>query len=584
MKLRPGRFASLALLAACVAAALVFRRFVFVAWYPVAMSAAVSLGFGLSLFRRKTLCEEIAEKVPPHILPDGAEAYCRRLTAFWCAALAVNGAVATATVFGPRWTWFAWNCALSYVVLWSIAGVEWLFRRRRFAAVFHTSGSTSAPKTIVKAFPTLAKEVAFHLGRLRAEGILPQPGGKGPLFLSTVEPDHMYGLLWRKMLPKAAGCVVDEEVIRAPESLVAKMKSAEGVFLVTTPSFLERFSAYAGQYDVPRNCVEIVTSGALLTADAAAAARRVFGRAPLEIFGSTETGGVAWRRQFAAAQDAFDWTVFAPVKARQSPDGRLVVSSPFSCARNYVMGDGVEFAPGGRRFKLLGRRDRLVKINEQRVSLPEMEAKMAELPEVREAALAALDGPHGPFLGAVVVLAEGAPFPGKRAAAMALRSKLLAIFPKGTVPKKYRFVYELPRNAQGKVRVEELRRTLSSDFAEPHVENAACAADSWSADLTFDADAMYFQGHFPGFPILPGVVQLGTAHHFAEAFVRRSLRLKEVKKLKFQRIIHPGEKVGFTVERKSDSEYAFRYAVEGGVCSSGTMVVESPPPAMSAGM
>ena len=574
LKLRLSRFASLALLAVCIAAAIVFRRFVFVAWYPVLMSAAVSLGVGLSLFRRKTLCEEIAEKMPPHILPDGAEAYCRRLTVFWCAALAVNGVVATATVFGPRWTWFAWNCALSYVVLWSIAGIEWLFRRRRFAAVFHTSGSTAAPKTIVKAFPTLAKEVAFHLARLRAEGILPQPGGEGPLFLSTVEPDHMYGLLWRKMLPRAAGCVVDEEIIRAPESLVAKMKSAERVFLVTTPSFLERFSAYAGQYDVPRNCVEIVSSGALLTASAAAAARRVFGRAPLEIFGSTETGGVAWRRQFAAAQDAFDWTLFAPVKARPSPDGRLVVSSPFSCARNYVMGDGVEFAPDGRRFKLLGRRDRLVKINEQRVSLPEMEAKMAELPEVREAALAALDGSHGPCLGAVVALADGAPFPGKKAAAMALRSKLLTIFPKGTVPKKYRFVFELPRNAQGKVRAEDLRRVLASDFTEPHVENVVSAADSWSADLTFDADAMYFQGHFPGFPILPGVVQLGTAHHFAETFVRRTLRIKVVKKLKFQRIIHPGEKVRFTVERESDSEYAFCYVVDGDVCSSGTMVVD----------
>ncbi len=573
MKLRPCRFASLALLAVCVAAALVFRRFVFVAWYPVMMSAAVSLGFGLSLFRRKTLCEEIAEKMPPHILPDGAEAYCRRLTMFWCAALAVNGAVAVATVFGPRWTWFAWNCALSYVVLWSIAGIEWLFRRRRFAAVFRTSGSTAEPKTVVKAFPTLAKEVAFHLARLRAEGILPMPGGRGPLFLSTVEPDHMYGLLWRKMLPKAAGCDVDEEVIRAPESLVAKMKSAERVFLVTTPSFLDRFCAYAGQYEVPRNCVELVTSGALLTAEVAAAARRVFGRAPLEIFGSTETGGVAWRRQFSSAPDAFDWTVFAPVKASASPDGRLVVSSPFSCARGYVMGDGVEFSPSGRSFKLLGRRDRLVKINEQRVSLPEMEAKMAELPEVREAALAALDGPHGPCLGAVVVLADDAPFPGKRAAAMALRAKLVPIFPKGAVPKRYRFVHELPRNAQGKVRADELRRVLCSDLQEPRVENVVRTDGGWSADFTFDADAMYFQGHFPGFPILPGVVQLGAAHRFAELFARAPLRIGTVKKLKFQRIIHPGEKVRFSLERRSDSEYAFRYEAGGEVCSSGVMAV-----------
>ena len=539
------------------------------------MSAAVSLGFGLSLFRRKTLCEEIAEKMPPHILPDGAREYCRKLTAFWCAALAANGVVAAFTVFGPRWTWFAWNCALSYVVLWSVAGVEWLCRRRRFAAVFHTSGSTAEPKTIVKTFPTLAKEVAYHLERLREEGILPPAGEKGPVFLSTVDPEHMYGLIWRRLLPRAAGCDVDGEIIRAPEALVAKMKAAEKVVLVTTPSFLERFAEYADQYDVPRTCVELVTSGALLSHKTAESARRIFGMSPREIFGSTETGGVAWRRQSVTVPDGFDWTLLEPVKAGLAPDGRLVVSSPFSCARRYAMGDGAALSPDGRRFKLLGRLDRMVKINEQRVSLPEMEAKIAALPEVREAALATLDGPHGQCLGLVAALEESAPFPGKRSAARALREQLLSIFPKGTVPKRYRFVFELPRNAQGKVRADELRRILESDFSEPRVTNVTRADGAWSADLTFDADAFYFQGHFPGFPILPGVVQLGTAHHFAEVFERVPLRLSLVKKLKFSRLVRPGETIRFTLERKVDGEYSFRYAAGGELCSSGVMCTAS---------
>ena len=83
----------------------------------------------------------------------------------------------------------------------------------------------------------------------------------------------------------------------------------------------------------------------------------------------------------------------------------------------------------------------------------------------------------------------------------------------------------------------------------------------------------FFKGHFPGFPILPGVVQLGAAHRFAELFARAPLRIGTVKKLKFQRIIHPGEKVRFSLERRSDSEYAFRYEADGEVCSSGVMAV-----------
>ena len=52
----------------------------------------------------------------------------------------------------------------------------------------------------------------------------------------------------------------------------------------------------------------------------------------------------------------------------------------------------------------------------------------------------------------------------KRKLALDLRQKLLPIFPKGTVPKKYRFVRELPRNAQGKIQASELARLFEAQF------------------------------------------------------------------------------------------------------------------------
>lgn len=570
-------------LAACIAAALVFRRFAYVAWYPVLMSAAVSGGFAFSLLGREPLCLALARKIPPHVLPEGAERYCRAYTALWAAWLAVNGLIACATIYapGPVWhleragldvpcVWVVWNCCLSYCATGLIVLAELLYRRRRFAATFHTSGSTAKPKTIVKPFATLAKEVAYHRARLPC---LNAPGVR-PVFLSTVEPQHMYGMLWRVLLPRASGCVVDPEVILTPESLLAKMRAAARVVLVTTPSFLDRFCAYADQYDVPRNCVEVTTSGALLTAATSAAAQRVFGIAPLEIFGSTETGGVAWRRQGGAApDDGYDWTVFDPVKVRADADGRLVVDSPFSLRRGFTMGDGVELAADGRRFRLLGRRDRLVKIAEQRVSLPEMEAAMCALPEVREAALAPLDGPHGPYLGALVVLDLSAVdvAAGKRALARALRRRLLPVFPKGAVPKRYRFVREIPRNAQGKVQTARLRQALESNLVEPFVLDVAQTETTWTAELVFDADAPYFGGHFPGFAVLPGVVQLGIARHFAEQFLRRAFTLASVKKMKFTHVVVPGVCVRLTLTRLSDHEISYEYRKGEASCASGVM-------------
>ncbi len=578
------KYWSLFVLAACIAAALVFKRFTFVAWYPVLMSAAVGSGFALSLLGRESLCLTLAKKIPPHILPEGSEAYCRNYTIFWSAWLYVNGLIAVGTIYapGPVWRlesagldvpciWVVWNCCLSYCMTGLITLGEFLIRRRRFSVTFHTSGSTAQPKTIVKTFATLAKEVAFHRAQLTRRGVFSLEGSS-PVFLCTIEPQHMYGQLWRVLLPKTAACPVDPEIILTPESLLAKMRATEKVFLVTTPSFLERFCAYADQYDVPQNCVEITTSGALLTAATSAATKRVFGIAPLEIFGSTETGGVASRRQ-GESNEPFDWKVFDPVKVSVNEEGRLVVDSPFSFQRNFVMGDGVELAPDGRSFKLLGRKDRLVKIAEQRVSLPEMEEKMTTLPEVREAALTSLDGAHGPTLGAVVVLNQEAvdASQGKKKLALALRRKLLPVFPKGTVPKRYRFVMELPRNAQGKVQSAMLKKILESNLVEPFVYDEVRTETTWTADVVFDADAPYFKGHFPGFAVLPGVVQLGMAQHFAEMFLRRSFTLTSVKKMKFTRVIVPGERIRLMLTKKSENEISYEYRKGENTCSSGIL-------------
>lgn len=428
---------------------------------PGMLSAVFAMMFAGSLLPGRTpMCLAFAKRISGGIMPAGAESYCRRLTWVWFAILAFNAALSCCIVmsFGRRGAF--WTSIATPTIVAATFLVEGRIRRRRFSVAFHTSGSTSQPKTIVKTFESLAKEVAFHRERLKIK--------PGTVFLSTIEPDHMYGTLWRVMLPSSAGCLVDPEIILSPESLIAKMNAAEKVFFVTTPSFLKRFCAYAEQYDVPQNCVEITTSGALLDAETSAAAKRVFGVAPLEIFGSTETGGVAWRRQGGSAAP-YDWTVFDPVKVKVDAEGRLVVRSPFSFQRDFVMGDGVELSPDGRRFKLLGRRDRLVKIAEQRVSLPEMEEKMKALDGIDDVALVALEGEKGSYLGAVVVLnatrdAAASETPGAKI--LAMRKRLIPLFPKGTVPKRYRFVSELPRNAQGKVQVSALRDLMAHDADE----------------------------------------------------------------------------------------------------------------------
>jgi acyl-coenzyme A synthetase/AMP-(fatty) acid ligase len=373
-------------------------------------------------------------------MPDGAGEYCRALTWTWFWVLL---AVSLANVFAFAAGFGLWGSLAGLVAVPATFAIESKVRARRFSVVFHTSGSTGKSKDIVKPFATLAKEVAMH------RELLADVLKKKPVFLSTIDPNHMYGTLWRVMLPAAADCPVDPEVILTPESLLAKMQECENAFLVTTPSFLERFTAYADEYEVPSNALEIVTSGALLKREVSMATKRVFGIAPREIFGSTETGGVAWRRQDRGES----WSVFDPVKVSLS-QGRIKVVSPFSFRRVYVMGDGAEMADDRRSFRLLGRMDRIVKINEERIDLAEMEDKVRAA-GYRDAALVAYEGPRGARLGLVIA--------GESEPPLAVRSKLLKVFPKGTVPRKVRFVAELPRNPQGKVTASSIKAILETE-------------------------------------------------------------------------------------------------------------------------
>lgn len=401
------------------------------------LNAIFAVLFGLSLLPgRKPLCLRFAEQLFDGFIPVGAESYCRKLTWVWFFVLTF-GAAATISLRHSILALF-----VSPVLFFTTFAIEMLVRNRRFSVIFKTSGSTGTSKTIVKTFAMLAKEVSFHRDWYRVA--LPEfSEPRDVTFLGTIQWDHMYGKLWMDLLPRAFGSPAPREVISSPEMLIAKMSAAKYVFLVTTPSFLEHFLAYAEQYTIPNNCIEIVTSGSRLNDELAEQTAKVFGIRPRQIYGSTETGGIAWLREGNVAQ------VFAPVKVSTVGQRLLVKKSPFSYKQNYLMGDGVEMSSDRRSFKLLGRLDRLVKIREERVNLAEMEDKVREL-GFKDAALAVLESSGGAQLGLVVV--------GEPIAPLEMRARLLPLFPLGTVPKKFRFVREIPKNAQGKVLKSEIEK------------------------------------------------------------------------------------------------------------------------------
>ena len=91
--------------------------------------------------------------------------------------------------------------------------------------------------------------------------------------------------------------------------------------------------------------------------------------------------------------------------------------------------------------------------------------------------------------------------------------------------------------------------------------------------LRLPADLLYFEGHFPGHPILPGVVQTDWAIRYGREKLPVTGDFKALEALKFQLILQPGDEPDLELEYKPErNALSFRYLSPRGRHSSGTVI------------
>lgn len=106
----------------------------------------------------------------------------------------------------------------------------------------------------------------------------------------------------------------------------------------------------------------------------------------------------------------------------------------------------------------------------------------------------------------------------------------------------------------------------------PRVLSQQRQATKLRLELLVPADLACFSGHFPQHPILPGVVQLAWAVHFAAANFDCAPAYQQMAGIKFQRIIGPGQQLALELDfDEGKGELAFRYLDTEGVYSSGRL-------------
>ncbi len=308
-----------------------------------------------------------------------------------------------------------------------------------------TSGSTGEPKRLVKKLTQIEAEcraLEECWGAQLADAAI----------VATVPSHHIYGLLFRVFWPLLAGRPFDAVTAAEPTLLKERLGLQPRTVLVSSPAHLARLPELIDLTHLATPAL-VFSSGGPLSASTAETFNRAWGAAPIEVFGSTESGGVAWRSQ---ADGNLAWSPLPGVLATRESDGALSVRSPFlGDDAPLRMEDAVELLPDGR-FLLQGRLDRIVKIEEKRLSLPEMEARLAAHPLVKEAAVVPLTGSGGrrTLIGALIVpSAEGAALlkSGQRTVTSALATHLSATYDHVLLPRRWRFAPSLPTDERGKL-------------------------------------------------------------------------------------------------------------------------------------
>jgi len=429
-----------------------------------------------------------------------------------------------------------------------------------------TSGSSGEPKRIDKQLRQLANE-ASALEQLWG------PTLDDAWIIGSVATQHIYGLLFRVLWPLCAGRGFCRRQLPFPEDLQRASRQHATFAWVASPALLKRMG---DNLDWPAlsQVRRVFSSGGALPLAAAQSLQQRLGQWPLEILGSSETGGIAWRQ----GDDL--WQPFAGVDLSLDGQGALRIASPYLPAGHVEQSaDAARIEPDGR-FRLLGRLDRTVKLEEKRISLPMLEEALCAHPWVAEARLGVVTQRRA-SLGALLVLSANGLHAlrnqGRRALLETLRGHLAQHCEAIALPRRWRLLRQLPLNSQGKLTQATLQALLQAPRSmAPEVLEQRQEADQLHLRLAVSADLACFTGHFPKTPVLPGVVQIDWAIVLAAPLLDSGRRFAGMEVLKFQQLVRPGDTLDLSLrlDRERGKLY-FSYSSAGQACSSGRILLEA---------
>ena len=167
---------------------------------------------------------------------------------------------------------------------------------------------------------------------------------------------------------------------------------------------------------------------------------------PDEIYGSTESGVIACRQR---VQDEAPWQPFPGIRFQPEGDAFRLFSPLITDNRGQLLEDILHFRESGH-FHLAGRRDRVVKIEEKRISLSEVEQRLLELEGIIDAAVLPITRGSRQSIGVLLVLDNHARQRWGKSQETHWRKALRPLLEPVAIPRYWRVIDEIPVNSMNK--------------------------------------------------------------------------------------------------------------------------------------
>lgn len=411
-----------------------------------------------------------------------------------------------------------------------------------------TSGSSGEAKLIEKSFSQMEKEalaLANHFSFADE-------------FLASVTHQHMFGLTFKIFLPLILEAKIEPKFLNYPEFIYEK--DLKNKTLITSPTLLKALLESPKKEHL-KGLKNVICAGARLEEKLSKELKSLC--KCINVYGSTETGVIATDEMSKNGE----LVAFNGVNISKDENDRLIVSSPW--CDEITTGDVVSI--NTNKITILGRYDRILKINEKRISLDSLETLLLKHEFVNDCICGVCDDKKR--ISVLLVLSNLGEVKfrndGKKGVCDALKAHIKAEYQNNV--RHFKIVSNIARNTQGKFKKEDFCVAFNMNHKISYDE-ISLTGQKLIASAYISPWLFYFDGHFIDFPLVPGFVQLECVSELAKKLGVDISHSPKIEAMKFNSFLRPLDRAKFELEIKDKKLY---FNVDNGtkICASGRICI-----------